>query len=244
MSKNKVKPLLCILLFAISVCVLYSLFYYKNGFTGFADKTGVDVAYYINLEHRLDRKEEILEEMSRIRFPMEKVERIDAIYDKDRGHLGCSKSHIKTLERFIASGNSNCIVLEDDFVFVNPDEAIAKINNVFDKQIPFDVIMLSAAWVTSEPSQYDGLEKINYAQTASGYMVSKAFAPRLLENFKEGCELLEKSYNDNAMEGRYAIDQYWGSLMPDSKWYAFDPLLGKQRASYSDIMGSSVDYGV
>jgi hypothetical protein len=135
---QKVKPLLCILLLAISVCVLYSLFYYKNGFTGFADKTGVDVAYYINLEHRLDRKEEILGEMSRIGFPMEKVERIDAVYDKDRGHLGCSKSHIKTLERFIASGHSNCIVLEDDFEFVNPETALVKINDVFDKQIQFD----------------------------------------------------------------------------------------------------------
>lgn len=244
MSQNKVKPLLCILLLAISLCVLYSLFYYKNGFTGFADKTRVDVAYYINLEHRLDRKEEILEEMSRIGFPIEKVERIDAVYDKDRGHLGCSKSHIKTLERFIASGHSNCIVLEDDFVFVNPDEAIAKINDVFDNQIPFDVILLAGSWVDSGPSQYDGLEKINYSQTTSGYMVSKAFAPRLLENFKEGCELLEKSYNDNAMEGKYCVDQYWGSLMPDSKWYGFGPFLGKQRASYSDIMGSTVDYGI
>jgi len=244
-QKSKAIPLLCILLLTIFVCVLCPLFYYKSGFTGVnMVKTEVDVAYYINLEHRLDRKEEFLGEMNRIRFPLEKVERIDAVYDKDRGHLGCSKSHIKTLERFIASGHSNCIVFEDDFEFVNPETALAKINDVFDKQIPFDVIMLSAAWVDSEPFHYDGLEKINYAQTASGYMVSKAFAPRLLENFKKGCELLEKSYNDNAMEGRYAIDQYWGSLMPKSKWYGFKPFLGKQRSSYSDIMGGSVDYGV
>ena len=221
-------------LLAISVFLLYP---YKNGFENYSVPV---VVYYINLEHRLDRNEEFLEEMRRIRFPMEKVERIDAIYDK-RGHLGCTKSHIKTLERFIASGHSNCIVFEDDFEFVNPETAFAKIESVFNRKIPFDVIMLSGSWVDSTPM--DDFVKINYAQTTSGYMVSKDFAPILLENFKEGSKLLEESYRDT-MEGKYAIDQYWCSLMPKSRWYGFNPFLGKQRSSYSDIMGGSVDYGL
>jgi hypothetical protein len=40
------------------------------------------------------------------------------------------------------------------------------------------------------------------------------------------------------------VDQYWKRLQPQSNWYIFEPKLGKQRASFSDIEDTAVDYDV
>ena len=71
-------------------------------------------------------------------------------------------------------------------------------------------------------------------------MVSKSFAPTLLSNFKEGCRLLQET----SIDQQYAVDQYWKNLQPISKWYVFNPKLGIQRKSYSDIQNGIVEYGV
>jgi GR25 family glycosyltransferase involved in LPS biosynthesis len=195
--------------------------------------------YYINLDHRTDRKKEFLNEMKKVDFPENKIVRIPAIYDKKRGHLGCSKSHIKTLEQFINSKYKNCIIFEDDFEFTSEGD-MEQIENVFQQNIPFDVIMLSGNEIKTENSEYSGLKRVLNAQTTSGYMVSKEFAPTLLKNFKEGCVLLEKDYNHSM----YAVDQYWKKLQPESKWFIFSPKLGKQRYSYSDIESVKINYGI
>ena len=70
----------------------------------------IDVIFYINLEDRLDRKEHFLNEIRRLCLDEEKVIRIDAVKEKN-GALGCTKSHIKTLELFMSNDAWNtCIV--------------------------------------------------------------------------------------------------------------------------------------
>ena len=72
-------------------------------------------------------------------------------------------------------------------------------------------------------------------------MVSKQFAPTLLQNFKDGSTLLEQDYNNH---GTYAIDQYWKRLQSISNWFMFEPKLGTQRESFSDIQGGVINIGV
>ena len=191
------------------------------------------VVYYINLDHRDDRRREIIGEIQKL-GGVPSI-RIPGVYEKDRGHLGCSKSHIKALETFINSGSDKCIILEDDFQFINDPKQLDLPSSTF------DVVMLSGSGGTVEPSSYTGLQRINNVQTTAGYMVSKQFAPTLLQNFKDGCKLLEQDYNNH---GTHAIDQYWKRLQPISNWFVFDPKLGMQRESFSDIQGGIVDYGV
>jgi hypothetical protein len=203
----------------------------------------VDAIYYINLDHRTDRNEAFLREMDKIEFPREKVKRISGVYEKERGHLGCSKSHILAMEDFLNSNHRNCIVFEDDFEFSQPTETIESYFHQLAK-IPYDVCMLAGNEQDLRDSGIPHLKKVNMCLTTSGYMVSKSFAPILLQNFKEGAQLLEKSYNEGQYRGEYAIDQYWCLLQRESKWYIFDPKIGKQRNSFSDIMGGVVDYNV
>lgn len=211
----------------------------------FSNKTindHIDVVYYINLDKRDDRKKEFLEEMKKIGIDSNKIVRIPAIYIPEKGDLGCSKSHIKTLELFIKSPHKNCIIFEDDFEFtLNKEEMNNIINKFFQRNIDYDILMLSSNdMVTPEDTEYNFLKKTINSQTTSGYIVNKNFAKEILQNFKEGLILLENNHDNKG----YVLDQHWKSLQPDSNWYTFNPKLGKQRKSYSDINYEVVDYNI
>jgi len=204
----------------------------------------IDVIYYINLDKRIDRNNEFLEEMKKAEIPSNKIIRIPAVYKPKQGDLGCSMSHIKTLELFISSGSNNCIVFEDDFEFTKPTHTIKNmIRKLFNnaETTNFDVCMLSANESDVRQTSYDFVKKVFSAQTTSGYMVSKTFAPILLQNFKDGAQKLLDSYKAGNPNGpEYCIDQYWKRLQPDNNWLLFQPKLGKQRTSYSDIQGGVI----
>jgi len=224
-------------LFAIVLILLYKSLY-KSLFENVLYH-GVEIIYYINLDHRDDRKNKFLNEMKKADFPDNMINRIPAVYNIERGDIGCSKSHILTLEKFIKSGYSNCIIFEDDFEFTqNKNQILQTLDNL--KNISYDVVMISANEYDVKNTIYPWLKKVYGAQTTSGYMVSRSFAPTLLENFKEGCYMLEKTGEG----AKYAVDQYWKKLQPTSDWYIVEPKLGKQGNSYSDIAKVVVDYKV
>ena len=52
----------------------------------------IDLFYFINLERRKDRLEQIMEELSKMQIPINKIVRIIAD-DNKVGILGCTKSH-------------------------------------------------------------------------------------------------------------------------------------------------------
>ena len=217
----------------------------KNKKEYFSNKTindYIDVIYYINLDKREDRKKEFLEEMKKIGINSNKIVRIPAIYIPEKGDLGCSKSHIKTLELFIKSPHKNCIIFEDDFEFtLNKEEMNNIINKFFQRNIDYDILMLSSNdIVTPEDTEYNFLKKIINSQTTSGYILNKNFAKEILQNFKEGSILLENNHDNK----EYVLDQHWKSLQQNTDWYVFNPKLGKQRESYSDIEKKMVDYKV
>jgi GR25 family glycosyltransferase involved in LPS biosynthesis len=196
--------------------------------------------YYINLDHRPDRKEEITSQINKIGL-LSKTTRIPGVYEKGRGHLGCSKSHIIAMEHFVNSNYKNCIIFEDDFKFIDNTEIVKKqFYQLFSSGIDYDVVLLAIGQSTSDYKN-SFLKKSICTTTTSGYLVNKKFAIRLLQNFKEGVRLLESAYNrgskiDSTQDYVYAIDQYWCKLQSSSNFYIFEPVLGKQSGSKSDIM--------
>ena len=127
--------------------------------------SAIDIVYYINLDHRTDRNAEFLREMDKAGVPKEKIHRVSGVYDKERGLLGCAKSHIKVLEDFIQKGYSKCIIFEDDFELIGDPSVIKSLT------MPFDVIMLSANEYDVQDSQYPGLKKVIDAQTIVNIVV-------------------------------------------------------------------------
>jgi len=78
----------------------------------------IDVILYINLSHCVDRKQHCLDEIRKIDLLLIKIQRIDAVYQKDNGALGYIRSHIKALQQFIDHSEwKTCLIMEDDFTF-------------------------------------------------------------------------------------------------------------------------------
>ena len=201
----------------------------------------VDQVYYINLDHRLDRLDHIQGELAKTNISPEKIVRISAIYKPEFGALGCTLSHIVALEEFIQSGKNTCIVFEDDFEFIQEQSIV---NTLFDEvfvEFPdFDVIMLAAYTQSESPMpSVTFVTKTMDACTTAGYMVSKHFAPILLQNFRDSADLAEGvGYQTHD----YCLDQYWKRLQPITEWYTLSPRIGKQMETYSDIEKKIVQY--
>lgn len=203
----------------------------------------IDKILYINLEHRVDRKDHCLQEIQRIDPTFSKTQRIDAIYQKDNGALGCLLSHIKALQTFIDHPTwKTCLIMEDDFTFVFDSLLTHQSIHYLCKTIPdYDVLLLGTGVTNynSSPTQWSHIHKVYSSQTSSAYLISKQYASTLLTTFLEAVHLM----NTNGYKGEYCQDQYWKQLMPLSNWYALDYRIGYQYGNYSDIEKKICDYG-
>lgn len=205
----------------------------------------IDTVYYINLNHRSDRKEKFINWIFNSGFPLHKVERIEAIYNQTKGYIGCTMSHIKALETFINSNHNTCIIYEDDYTPIDYVNYWDNIGKIFETDINFDAMLLS--YNDSELSildtKYNYIKKVLFTYTASGYMIKKEFASIILQNFQECLKLcIEEELKTNRNTETFCIDVFWRKLMREYEFYCFYPRLGKQMESYSDILQKIVDY--
>jgi GR25 family glycosyltransferase involved in LPS biosynthesis len=196
----------------------------------------IDAILYINLDHRSDRMEHVLQEIKKIDPTLSKSHRINAEYVPDHGALGCTKSHIKALQRFMKHPKwKNCLILEDDFTFVSNsvEEINRQIVDLFQESPTYDVLMLAHGILkfSMEPTSSSFIHRILSAQTTSGYILHRDYLPTLLHNFQESCQNLET--NGKSSEG--CLDIHWKRLQPQGKWFTYYTRIGYQYESYSDV---------
>ena len=204
-----------------------------------------DAILYINLQHRQDRKELILNEIQKIKnIDESQIYRIDAVLEPMCGHIGCGKSHINALELAIANDWRSVLVLEDDFVFNEHYEGEHSFNKI--QNIEWDVMLLAQGHHCNHDSEYDFLKTARRSTTTSGYIVRKHYYPVLLDNFKNSVAIMEQEFQTHSenciaqnapvskMNICSAIDQHWFSLQEQDTFYMFHPPIGHQRNSWSD----------
>jgi GR25 family glycosyltransferase involved in LPS biosynthesis len=208
-----------------------------------------DAIYFINLEHRKDRLKHILGEIEKVEVDFQKVHRIDAIRMPFLGILGCGKSHKLAMETFIRDiqdPDAFGLFLEDDFQFYNDkDTTNLLIDSVFNNNKEMDVFMLSSYALESEHIKQmdDGIEirRVIRGQTLSGYAVKRSYAPKLLENYKNGIKMLETlGYGEH----EYCVDVHVKELQKTDMWLYTKPSIGCQMESYSDIQNEVKNYGL
>jgi glycosyl transferase family 25 len=181
-----------------------------------------------------------LAEIKKLCIDESKILRIDAIKETN-GALGCTKSHMKTLELFMENPLwKTCMVFEDDFTFYDTS---FKNNNELIKTFFCNFtdwgILLLASNQAGKPSQkthIPSVELVKYSQTTSGYCVHKESVKEVYDIFKKSSELLEKSNSPQ----QHALDIYWNKLT--MKRYAFVPNMGYQYNNFSDIEKRFVAY--
>jgi hypothetical protein len=199
--------------------------------------------YFINLSYRGDRYAEFINWIEGTGFPAEKVERIEAIYTPGIGILGCLTSHIRAVQTFLASGESVCMICEDDFMPLDICEFWGHYERLFQDGVPFDVVMASYSKLEYEDGPVPYLKKMLHSFSASSYLITREFAPRLLAVWEEALRkwMQELPTATRPLE-EYYNDVVWMSLMRESRWYCFYPRIGKQRDSFSDIQGHVTTY--
>jgi len=206
----------------------------------------IDCIYYINIEYRKDRNELFLKTMEELNVPSEKLSRINAVYIGELGALGCIKSHILTLETFLKSDHKVCLVLEDDFIYKDKETFWSDVQKIFDTKIPFDVIQLSYNhlyephdnYIVSD-TEHSFLKRVQKTISSSSYIITREFAPILLENYYESSKLLSEYPS-----GEYTLDKHWHKIQANHLWYCISPSIGFQRESYSDILRCFCDYTI
>lgn len=194
--------------------------------------------FYINLDERADRKEEIESELTTYDL-LDHSERIQAFYTPGQGILGCTMSHLKALKLAKERKYKNVLILEDDFQFtITKEELDNQLTALFEQGPEFDVCMISFNIQQSIPTEYPFLQKVIKAQTASGYIVSESLYDSIIELYEWAIPLLDQTRE----HWNYANDQCWKLLQPNSNWYAFTNRCGKQRPGYSDNSEKFEDY--
>jgi glycosyl transferase family 25 len=190
--------------------------------------------FYINLEHRTDRRQEIESELNKMEML---YERFNAISYNPPG-IGCSLSHLNVLKIAKAKNLKNVLILEDDFEFlVDKTRFWDEINTFFNKNIDYDVLLLSYNLFNSRPFDSQ-LFRVLDSQTASGYLVNSKYYDTLIDNIERGVDLFKQT----GQHWFYQNDQYWKILQPIGNWYGFNTRIGKQRKSFSDLGNCIVDY--
>ena len=200
----------------------------------------IDAILYINLAHRIDRNEHIIQEINKLCTDPLKIHRIDAIKHNE-GALGCGLSHIKTLEYILEHPEwKTVLILEDDFTFKST--TIEKTINELFQTFPYmDVGLLSYNHTELKCTDtiHPLFKKITYSQTTSSYIIRQSYVPKLLQNMKESTEDIKK----NGKRHENCIDIYWTKLQPEANWIAVYPAIGYQYDNYSDIENRITTYG-
>lgn len=180
-------------------------------------------AFYINLDHRTDRRAEIEKELADKGIQSERV----AAYKTTPGCIGCSLSHIAALKRARERGYESVMIFEDDFMFLVSkeewDQLIARL------PASYDVVKLSynlLQWSDHD----DTFNRIHDVQAASGYIVHSRFYDTLIANAEVATQLLVET----GAHWLYAYDMQWKVLQPTHEWFAYKTRIGKQRDGISD----------
>ena len=192
-------------------------------------------AFYINLEHRIDRKVHVESELRNIGI---KAKRFNAI-NMSNGAIGCSMSHLKILEDGLKNNVDHILIVEDDIQFLDVNKFKNQMNKFLETHDDWDVVLLGGNNIP--PFEYidDSCVKVSRCQTTTGYLVGGHYINTLILNIRKGImNLLYKPEKKNL----YAIDIYWFNLQLVHKWYLITPLTVVQREDYSDIEKRITNY--
>ena len=207
----------------------------------------IDGVVYINLDNRPDRKRSILHQLQAHDISNDLIHRMPAILHQRCGHLGCTRSHIKTFELIQEKGWKRVMVLEDDFSWYVPKQRALLMIKTFLETYKNDWDVFMLAYVCNKMDKDtllpDLVRQSQNATTTSGYIVNSEYLPKLLENFREGETLLDTEVKEfqQTKRGRLfltnnACDKYWKRLQETDRFYLTQPLIGKQIGIQSSIM--------
>jgi len=180
------------------------------------------IAHIINLKHRRDRYEHIIEEVKKLPVhSYEVLEGINAISPKE----GCLLAHQKCIEVAKSKQLPYILILEDDAVFTEDCQEVLLRAWEELQALEWDMLYLGASLQGPAYVSSPSLLKLTQAYTTHAYVINSSLYDTIL-NLKFGSE----------------IDVQYAGLMQDYNVYMCDPMIAYQAASHSDIEYGYRDY--
>ena len=215
----------------------------EEGYTDYRpNQSGLPHIFYINIAYRKDRKDRLLGELRKIRYPQNRIHRIDAVR-KENGALGCGLSHIKALETIQRMNLDVALVLEDDFMWKQSPTHVRDTLQQVLRDPGWSMCLLTCNGYTSIP-RGERLAQVKDCQTTSGYLVRKPYLDSLLSVWQGTVSRPDNTDDPKASDiPANHIDQSWKSLQHEDpkQWVVTQPYLGYQGKSYSDIQKGVTD---
>ena len=193
--------------------------------------------HFINLSSRPDRREETENELQNVGF--RNVFRFEAI-QSENGALGCALSHAG-LMKSLKVDTPAVMVCEDDIEFLSSPHELQAVLAEFLEDVSLDVLCLAYSTRGKPKAISERLAVTVETATASCFVVKARAIKTLEKSFRESAEMIQSG----RPIGISAIDQHWKKLQRTDLLFAIPrSRMARQRASYSDIEGHDVFYGV
>lgn len=190
----------------------------------------VDTIYILNLKERSDRFNDTLLALCSVKAPIHRIHHYKAEKDGLPPYVGATKNHVDVMKHFKESGKNNCLILEDDIVFIDDHKFISEsLNKFFTQKYNYNICFLSLS-KHGERQPYDDLLSITKQQctTSAAYFLNKENIEIVLSVAEEGLlKMIETNDHHN-----FCIDRYWCKL---SNLFFFKKKLVFQRPSFSNL---------
>jgi len=226
---------------------------------------------YINLEHRKDKNDGLIENLTGNGFSVDKFTRFNAVFDQEFPQLGCALSHFVCLKGLTLSGTKAdfYVILEDDFRFSINEALFSRLlDSVNSAKTPWAIWQLfvhkevvARTEALSSPFTELHLHRVLRGCGTVGYVFKREFIDLILSNFLESVSRLSKnrlyithlkklSEPENSRPALMswhrlidtcALDNVWGALQINHHSVVVDGEVGRCAPSFSDVLGRERD---
>jgi len=214
----------------------------------------IDKIFVINLEHRIDRKKQIVEELEKQNitnyeiFKAIRPSNDDVTLWNNRycyhvrdprnfptlnkfmlyqiGCLGCLLSHVQVCKLALERNYKNILILEDDTQFVHSIETLYKYCEQINNE--YDMLYLCGSHTNLGEKVSENILKSKRTLTTGSYLITENAMKYLVNNVQSYLKEIDVFYGDE-IQTRF-------------KCYCVTPHITKQRDGYSDIQQGNVSY--
>ena len=216
----------------------------------------IDKIFVINLEHRTDRKKQIVEELEKqnitnyeifkaIRPTIEDVTQWNNRYcyhvrDPRNfptlnkfmlyqiGCLGCLLSHMQVCKLALERNYKNILILEDDTQFIHNLDKLQEFSSQINND--YDMLYLCGSHLGRREKVSENIIKVRGTHTTGSYLITEPVMKFLVENIQSYSKEIDVFYAEE--------------IQTKFNCYCTLPHITKQRDGYSDIQQGNVSYNL
>tara|TARA_B100001175_G_scaffold97211_1_gene82387 strand:+ start:1016 stop:1678 length:663 start_codon:yes stop_codon:yes gene_type:complete len=214
----------------------------------------IDKIFVINLEHRTDRKKQIVEELEKQNITNYEIFKAirptpeDITLWNNRycfhvreprnfptlnkfmlyqiGCLGCLLSHVQVCKLALERNYKNILILEDDTQFIHNLDKLQEFSSQINND--YDMLYLCGSHLGHREKVSENIIKVRGTHTTGSYLITENAMKYLVNNVQSYLKEIDVFYADE--------------IQPRFKCYCVTPHITKQRDGYSDIQQGNVSY--